>query len=488
MEYILKDLEPRKCFHYFEEISRIPRSSYEEQAIAQYVMDFAAQRHLKAYEDAAHNVYVSKPATPGFENRKPVIMQAHMDMVCVSDPGVVHDFSKDPIELVIDGDWITARGTTLGADNGSGVALMLALLDSDDVPHPAIQCIFTTAEEVGLVGAAQLEPDKFEADYLINLDGGNISRLLTTSAGGSVHIYTVDEEQSPICADGQRALKLDVGGLTSGHSGGVVHKGFANAIKLVGEMLASLAEVVDYRLCSFTGGMKMNAIAKEATATIVCAEADAEKAVAHLTHAGECIKKEFTRTDPDMTVSVGDATVPATAMSTAAQQKLVALIDLLFDGVYMFYNDEKSMAKTSCNIGILESVDGKTVGTCLMRSNSNYEHEELIRRAKRISSLLGVQHEIRDRSSAWEGDGTPLIEKVAALYEQEFGEKPTFTQTHGGVEIGTILGLGATVGRTMYAVNFGVTAEGAHTTRERMSITGMKQGFEWLKHVLANLD
>lgn len=488
MEYILKDLEPKKCFFYFEEISRIPRSSYEEEAIAKYVMDFAAARGLKAYEDAVHNVYVSKPATPGYEGRKPVILQAHMDMVCVSDPGVVHDFSKDPIELVIDGDWIHANGTTLGADNGSGVAMMLALLDSDDAQHPAIQCIFTTAEEVGLVGAAKLEPEKFEADYLINLDGGNISRLLTTSAGGSVHIYTVDEEQSPLSAEGQCALKIDVGGLTSGHSGGMVHMGYANAIKLVGEMLASLAEVVDYRLSSFTGGVKMNAIAKEATATVVLAASDAEKATAHLTHAAECIKKEFARTDPGAEITVAETAVPATAMSPAAQQKLVGLIDLLFDGVYMFYNAEKTMAKTSCNIGILESVDGKTIGTCLMRSNSNYEHEELIRRAKRISSLLGVQHEVKDRSGAWEGDGTPLIERVAELYEQEFGEKPTFTQTHGGVEIGTILNLGASVGRTMYAVNFGVTSEAVHTTKERMSITGMQQGFAWLKHVLANLD
>lgn len=488
MEYVLKDLEPRKCFHFFEEISRIPRSSYEEQAIAKYVMDFAAARGLKAYEDAAHNVYVSKPATAGYENRKTVILQAHMDMVCVADPGVEHDFSKDPIELIIDGDWIRANGTTLGADNGSGVAMMLALLDSDDVPHPAIQCLFTTAEEVGLVGAAQLEPERFEGDYLINLDGGNISRLLTTSAGGSVHVYTVDEEQSPIAAEGNAALKITMGGLASGHSGGLAHLGNANAIKLVGEMLANLAEVVDYRLSTFTGGVKMNAIAKDATATIVCAAADLDRAAAHLNEVAACIRKEFTLTDPDMAISVEPVAVPATAMSADAQKKLVTLIELMFDGAYMFYNREKSMAKTSCNIGILESIDGKTVGTCLMRSNSNYEHDELSRRARRISGLLGVQHEIKDPSKAWEGDGTPLIARVAELYEKEFGSRPTFTQTHGGVEIGTILGLGASVGRTMYAVNFGVTSEAVHTTKERMSISGMQQGFAWLKHVLANLD
>lgn len=488
MEYILKDLEPKKCFFYFEEISRIPRSSFEEEAIAKYVMDFAAARNLKAYEDAAHNVYVSKPATPGYENRKPVMMQAHMDMVCVKDPGVEHDFSKDPIDLVIDGEWVTANGTTLGADNGSGVAMMLALLDSDDVPHPAIQCLFTTAEEVGLVGASHLEADKFEADYLINLDGGNISKLLTTSAGTSNHIYTLDEEQHPLCADGKTAICISMDGLTSGHSGGMIHKGYGNAIKLVGEMLCCASAAAPFELCSFTGGVKMNAIAKDAKAVIACKSEDAAAITAELNKSGECIKKEFSRTDPDMFFTVEPCDMPAIAMSPAAQEKLISFIDLLFDGAYMFYNDEHSMAKTSCNIGILESIDGTTVATCLMRSNSNYEMDQLIRKSQRISALLGIQHEVKDRSGAWEGDGTPLIARVAELYEKEFGEKPTFSQAHGGVEIGTILGLGEAAGRTMYAVNFGVTSEAVHTTRERMHIPGMKQGYEWLKHVLINLD
>lgn len=488
MEYILKDLEPKKCFHYFEEISRIPRSSYEEQQVSQYVMDFAAARGLKSYMDAAYNVYVSKPATPGFENRKPVIIQAHLDMVCVKDPGVKHDFTKDPIELIIDGEWVHANGTTLGADNGSGVAMMLALLDSDDIPHPAIQCLFTTAEEVGLVGASQLEADKFEGDYLINLDGGNISKLLTASAGTATHIYTIDEEQQPLCPDGKTAIVIAIDGLTSGHSGSVIHKGYANSIKLMGDILSEISAIADFRLCSFTGGVKMNAISKEARAIIACNSEDADKISNCIARVAGCLKKEFARTDPDLMIISAPDDVPATAMSPAAQTKLIAFIDLLFDGAYMYYNDEKTMAKTSCNIGILESIDGKTVATCLMRSNSNFEMDQLIRKSQRISALLGVEHIVKDRSSAWEGDGTPLILRVAEMYEAEFGAKPTFTQAHGGVEIGTILGLAAAAGKTIHAVNFGATSEAVHTTRERLHIPGMQQGYAWLQHVLANLD
>ena len=488
MEYILKDLEPKKCFHYFEEISRIPRNSYEEQQIAQYIMDFANARGLKCYEDAAYNVYVSKPATPGYENRKAVMIQAHTDMVCVKDPGVVHDFSKDPIELVIDGEWVRANGTTLGADNGSGVAIMLALLDSDDIPHPAIQCLFTAAEEVGLVGAAQLEADRFEGDYLINLDGGNISKLLTTSAGTATHIYTIDEEQQPLSSDGLTAIAIDIDGLTSGHSGGMIHKCYANAIKLMAEILSEITAIAPFRLCSFTGGVKMNAITKFANAVIACAASDAEKISACISRVAACQQKEFAYTDPGMVITASPAALPATAFSPAAQEKLIAFTDLLFDGAYMYYNEAHTMAKTSCNIGILESIGGKTVATCLMRSNSNFEMNQLIRKAKRLSALLGIDHIVKDRSGAWEGDGTPLILRVADLYEKQFGEKPAFTQAHGGVEIGTILGLGAAAGRTIHAVNFGATSEAVHTTRERLHIPGMQQGYAWLQHVLINLD
>ncbi len=488
MDYVLKGLEPAKCFFFFEEISRIPRSSYEEQAIAQYVMDFAVARGLRAYEDAAHNVYVSKPATPGYEDHKGVILQAHMDMVCVSDPGVEHDFTKDPLELAVDGDWVYAKGTTLGADDGAGVAMMLAILDSDDVEHPALQCLFTTAEEVGLVGASKLEPERLEGEYLINLDGGSIDRLLTTSAGSSVHLYTVDEAREPLDPNGQAALEVSIHGLTSGHSGALAHKGYGNAIKLTAELLASLMEKVHCRLASFTGGLKMNAIPKEAKGVIVVAEGELEKALSLLADAGAAIRKEYHRTDPEMVVCISTTELPDTVFGADAQDKLVTLIDQLPDGVFLFYNDEKSMAKTSCNIGILESRDGRTVATCLMRSNSNYEHNEWMRRADRLAKLIGVRHQVLDPSYAWEGEGTPLIERVAALHEAEFGTKPEFVQGHGGVEIGTILGLAARANKTMYAVNFGAATEDVHTTRERLSIKGMQSAFTWLKHVIRNLD
>ena len=488
MDRILKDLEPQKCFFFFEEISRIPRSSFEEEKIARYIMDFAAARGLDAYEDDVHNVYVTKPATPGYEQRKPVILQAHMDMVCVSDPGVTHDFQNDPIELVIDGDWIRANGTSLGADDGSGVAMMLALLDSGDVPHPALQCLFTTAEEVGLVGAGKLEPERFISDYLVNLDGGPLKRMPTASAGGSVHVYTVDEDRQPVSPAGKAAIELCLTGLTGGHSGALAHVCQGNAIKLVAELLAELAERMEYQLSSFTGGMKMNAIPKEARAVIVMDSDKAERAKEFLSDAAGSVAMEYIATDPDMAFSVKEIPCPATVMGHEARMKLVTMMDLLRDGTFMFYNEAKSMAKLSNNIGILESVNGKTVGTCLLRSNSNYEHDVADHRAKRLAALAGVSLEIRDPSYAWEGDGTPLLEKVSAIYEAETGIRPERVQGHGGLEIGTIIGRAASIGRTMYGINFGAMAENVHTTRERLSISGMAEAFDWLKRILISLD
>ncbi len=488
MDDILKDLEPKKCFFYFEEISRIPRSSFEEEKIARYVMDFAAARGLEAYEDQAHNVYVSKPASPGYEKRRGVILQAHMDMVCVKDPGVVHDFRNDPIELVIDGDWIRANGTSLGADDGSGVAMMLALLDSDDVPHPPLQCLFTTAEEVGMVGADRLEPERFQGDLLINLDGGPLQRMTTASAGSSVHVYSVDEEREPLSPGGRTALELSLSGLTGGHSGTRAHVGQGNAIKLMAELLAELSGRMDYRLASFTGGMKMNAIPREALAVIAVETGKAEEARNFLGDTARAIAAEYARTDPDMAFSLREVPCPETVLGRDAQRKLVTMADLLRDGTQMFNNEEKTMARVSCNIGILESADGKTRGTCLMRSNSNYEHGAANRRAKRLAALAGVSLEIRAPSFAWEGDGTPLLEKVSALYEAETGNRPERVQTHGGLEIGTIVGKGASAGRTMYGINFGARAENVHTPRERLSISGMAEAYDWLQRILVHLD
>lgn len=312
--------------------------------------------------------------------------------------------------------------------------------------------------------------------------------MATASAGSSVHVYSVDEEREPVSPEGKTALELSLAGLTSGHSGALAHVGYGNAIKLMAELLAELAEHMEYRLSAFTGGTKMNAIPKEAHAVIIVDAEKVERAKSFMRSAADSIAVEYARTDPGMVFSLKEIPCPVTAMSPEAQKKLVTMIDLVQDGAYLFYNEDKSMAKLSNNIGILESADGMTIGSCLLRSNSNYEHDVADRRAMRLAALAGVSLEIRDRSYAWDGDGTPLLEKVSALYEAETGTRPERVQGHGGLEIGTIIGRAASIGRSMYGINFGAVTENVHTTRERLSISGMAEAFDWLKRILVSLD
>lgn len=490
MERILDGLKPEKCFYYFEEISRIPRSSYKEEAVSNYLVEFAKKRGLKVIQDEAWNVLISKPATPGYEKRKGVMLQGHMDMVCVKDDGIEHDFDKDPIPMYIDGDYIRAHGTTLGADNATAVCLMLALLDSDDTEHPALQCIFTSAEEVGLVGASKLDPNSLEGEYLLNLDGSHIDQLLLSSAGGSVHTFTVARESTPADEAGRTGLAVRIGGLTSGHSGSLSYRCFANANKLMGNVLSDLSESFEFELGSLEGGTKMNAIAKEAKALLVIRTEDLGPIKQRLGEIGTSLMREYSVTDPDLHLACFEQPVPERIYSKKAQGQILALLDLLQDGPFRFMEPEKNMAKTSNNIGIVEeTAEDTVVVTCLMRSNSDYEHDELIRKTCRLSGLLQIGHEVRDRSSAWEFlPGCRLVELVSGLYEKNFGEKPKITMTHGGVEPGVIIGLGKQVGKNIQAVNFGVTSHGAHTTKEELYIPAMEQTYEWLKTVLKNLD
>lgn len=490
MERVLSGLQPEKYFYYFEEISRIPRSSYKEKAVSDYIVDFARKRGLKVVQDDAWNVLISKPATPGYENRKGIMLQGHLDMVCVKDDGVEHDFDTDPLELYIDGDWVKAKGTTLGADNGTAVAMMLMILDSDDVEHPALQCIFTTGEEIGLEGASKLDPNLFEGDYLINMDGGGFEKLLLSSAGASNHIFRIDRELKAIDgAEDKAAYRLTLSGLTSGHSGGLAHKCMGNAIKIMGDVLNDLNTAVACELADYTGGSKMNAIAKTSQAVIVVAKADAEKTEALLAELGETLRKEYRLTDPELTFAAEQVPVPAQGYSEAAKEKVLAFIDLLFDGTYKFMTEEKDMAKTSNNIGILSNIDGKVVADCLMRSNSDYHHEQLLRKTDRIAKLLDIDHEVKNHFPAWEYDPeSSLVQKLNAIYQKEMGYTPEVVMTHGGMEPGTIVGLAKGIGKKVEAMNMGVACEGAHTTAEKMNIPAVQKTFDWLKKILVSLD
>lgn len=490
MQRVLSGLQPEKFFTYFEDISRIPRSSYEEKAVSDYVVAFAKEHNLEVYQDEVWNVIINKPATPGYEDRKGIILQGHLDMVCVADEGVVHDFSKDPIELMVDGEWVTANGTTLGADNGTAIAMMLMLLDEDTVPHPAIQCIFTTTEEIGMEGVAKLDGSKLQGSYLINLDGGGYRKLLLSSAGASNHLFKIERELHAVeDAENKQAYRITVGGMTSGHSGGMANKCMGNAIQILGSFLNVIADAVPMELANVVGGLKMNAIAKQAEAEIIVPADCTEKLETLLTELTETLRREYSLTDPNAFMKSEKIEMPAACCSTEAQEKILAFLDLLFDGTYRFMTPEKAMAKTSCNIGVLSNIGTQVVADCLMRSNSDFFHQELGRKTDRMAKLLGIEHVIKNDAPAWEYDPeSSLVKLLMAFYQKELGETPEIVMTHGGMEPGSIIGLGKSVGKKIEAMNMGVKSEGAHTTAERMNIPAVAETYEWLKKILINLD
>ena len=490
MERVLAGLKPEKYFYFFEEISRIPRSSYKEKAVSDYIVAFARERGLKVVQDEAWNVLISKPATPGYENHKGIMLQGHLDMVCVKDDGVEHNFDTDPLKLYVDGDWVKAEGTTLGADNGTAIAMMLMILDSDDVEHPNLQCIFTTGEEIGLEGASRLDPNLFEGSYLINMDGGGFEKLLLSSAGASNHIFTIDRELTAVEEAGEKkAYRLSLSGLTSGHSGGMAHRCMGNAIKIMGDVLNDLDKAAAFELADCVGGSKMNAIAKASRAVVIVRREDAKKAEALFEELAQTLKKEYCLTDPELSFAAEETEMPRECCSENAKEKILAFLDLLFDGTYKFMTEEKDMAKTSNNIGILSDIDGNVVADCLMRSNSDYQHEQLIRKTDRMAKLFGIGHEVKNHFPAWEYDPeSGLVKQLNEIYRRELGYTPEVVMTHGGMEPGTIVGLAKSVGKKVEAMNMGVACQGAHTTAEKMNIPAVQKTFDWLKKLLVSLE
>ncbi len=491
MDYVLKDLEPKKVFHFFEELTRIPHGSYNEKELSDWLVSFAKERGLRYKQDDALNVMIFKPATPGYENRKTIMLQAHIDMVAVKDEGVDHDFLKDPLPIYIDGDYIKSRGTSLGGDDGNGVALMLAILDSDDVPHPALQCIFTTQEEVGMIGASKLDPESFESEYLLNLDGGDdYTEMFLSCAGSHDDIYTFKKESEPVSEpEKKKAYKINVSGINSGHSAFVITNFGGNAIKQLGEVLANLSEKFSFGLSCASGGTKPNVIAEKAEAVIVIDKDKAGAFEKYFNDLADKIENEFSASDPNMDISLKPADMPEKVMNDCVKDRFIRFMDICLNGVFYFFSPKKESAKTSSNMGVLEDDGEKITLTCMFRSNSDFLHDEYIRKITNIAKAFDVDLEIAGKSLAWEYQpDNDLVKLYSALVEKEYGVKPRHILAHGGVEPGTIIERGKLAGKKIQAIVFGASSEDVHSTQERVYIPGIAKAWDWIRKVIISLD
>ena len=473
----IAELDPRPLWKYFAELNALPRPSKQEQAAVDYVHRFGAGLGLETHLDDVGNVLIRKPATPGMENRRPVVLQGHLDMVCQKNEGTEFDFSRDGIRMFQEDGWVRAEGTTLGADNGIGVAATLAILASDDIPHPAIEALFTIDEETGMTGAAALEPGMLEGEILLNLDTEEETELTIGCAGG-VDVTATMTTPRVKTAEGE-GLELRLRGLAGGHSGTEIHLGRANANKLMNRLLMSLGR---FQLVSLDGGSLRNAIPRESTARVRVPDADAARAAL-----GECLETlrlEYATTDPALRLEIAEAEVTDPALEPEFQRRFLSAIAACPNGIHRLSPDIEDLVQTSNNLARVELAGGHLIVQCLTRSAVDSEKMAHAGEIEGVFSLLGASVEYAGAYPGW----TPrpeasIVKLLEERYEARFRSKPDVVACHAGLECGII-------GRhypEMEMVSFGPNIRGAHSPDEKVQVSSVERFWGLLLDVLERI-
>jgi dipeptidase D len=490
MTRVLKGYKPERVYHYFEEVAQIPRNSFQEEKISNYLVNFAKEHDLDVYQDEHWNVIINKPASKGYENRKKVILQGHMDMVCVKEANVEHDFMRDPIELVVDGDYVKAKGTTLGADDGNAVSIILAVLEDNEKPHPALQAIITTAEETGMVGAVNLNGNLIDGDFLIGLDYSNNTSVLVSCAGSCQNVFSLEKQVVSMENIGTKvACEISLNGLLGGHSGIQIILGRANAIVVLAEILSNLKTEMFYELSDFVGGDKENTIPAWAKATVVIPKEKVKELADFVGKSNTELAKEYIDTDPDIRLQVTEVKVPRCCLSERTENKLLQFIDLIPNGLQTYLDVARTLAKSSSNLGVLED-DGSIITLFAhSRSNTEYQHDQILRRFKEVAALCDVKYVCNHRVPAWEYDRKAVLpSKVQTIWEKVRGARPPIAIFHAGVESGVFIKKMQERGKHLEAISIGIHNVDVHSPRERMEIKTLGQAFELVQAILENLN
>lgn len=476
---VLSSLEPKKVFEFFELISSVPHGSGNTKAVSDLCVDFAKKRSLEYYQDEYNNVIIKKPATPGYENADAVILQGHLDMVCAKEPDDPTDMSVTPITLAVDGDWVHAVGTSLGGDDGIAVAMALAVLDSDNLKHPAIEAVFTTDEETGMDGAVGLDCSRLSGRRMLNLDSEEEGVLTCGCSGGARVDCDIKAAREHIenCA----RYFVKIGGLAGGHSGCDIDKGRANANKLMARFIYTAAEQLDIRLVHMAGGKFDNVITPEATAEIAVPSAEA-KAFEALAKAFDGIyKNEYSAADPGVFLEFEEADGdcdPVTAEDTA---KILLALILLPQGVQEMSMDIKGLVQTSLNLGILRLEDGDFHCSFAVRSSILTQKEMLLQHVRAAVECVGGTVSVRSAYPGWQfAKVSPIRDIVSEVFAEVYGKQAEITATHGGLECGLFIekipGLDA--------VSFGPDLRDIHSVRERMSVASVQRMYDALVKIL----
>ncbi|MFU8844616.1 MAG: aminoacyl-histidine dipeptidase [Bacteroidales bacterium] len=480
-EELLK-LSPGRVWYYFAEILKIPRPSKKEEKIIAYLKEFSQKHKLNFIQDETGNVLIRKPASQGLENRKTVVLQSHVDMVCEKNSDVVFDFEKDAIQTWIDDGWIKAKGTTLGADDGIGIAAQLAILESTEIAHGPMECLFTVDEETGLTGAFGLRPGFLQGEILLNLDSEDDGELFIGCAGGrdTTALFQYQEEEVP---KNHKSFKLSVKGLLGGHSGDDIHKGRGNANKILNRMLWTGSKDHGLRLASIDGGNLRNAIAREASSVFCLPENKFTPFYTYIKSFRTVIQSELEKTDPGVEIILAE-TKCKSIIDKDSQEKLLNALYACPHGVMAWSAEIPDFVETSTNLASVKFEDQGIMVTTSQRSSVKSAREDICNMVASVFRLGNADIKHSEGYPGWKPNpDSEIVSITASLYEQLFQRKPKVLAIHAGLECGLI----GDVYPGMDMISYGPTIKGAHSPDERLKIDTVEKFWKLTLEVLKSI-
>ena len=483
MSQEIRNLEPKALWNKFADLNAVPRPSKKEDRVIEFMKNFGNSLGLETFEDEIRNVIIRKPATSGMENRKPIVLQGHLDMVCQKNNDTNFDFDTQGIDMYVDGDWVRARGTTLGADNGLGVAMMMAILESKEIKHPAIDALFTIDEETGMTGALNLKGGILKGEILLNMDTEEDDEIGIGCAGGIdvTANRSYNEEETP---EGSVGYTITVKGLNGGHSGMDIHKGLGNANKIMNRLLFDGFENFGLQIAEISGGSLRNAIPRESNAKVIVASMYDEAFVFDMQEMIADIQAEFKTMEPNLTVEIVKSDLPSKVMDLGVQEGLLRGIYAAHNGVYRMTADIKDLVETSNNIARVIVKEGEITIQNLTRSSVESSKFDLANALRSAYELFGCEVTLAGSYPGWTPNvNSEILDLLVTIYEKQNGTKPNVAACHAGLECG-ILG---TNYPDMDMISFGPTIHGAHSPDERACISSSQKFWKFVLEILENI-
>ena len=483
MSQEIRNLEPKALWNKFADLNAVPRPSKKEDRVIEFMKNFGNSLGLETFEDEIRNVIIRKPATAEMENRKPIVLQGHLDMVHQKNSDTIFDFDTQGIDMYVDGDWVRARGTTLGADNGLGVAMIMAILESTSIKHPAIEALFTIDEETGMTGALNLKGGILKGEILLNMDTEEDDEIDIGCAGG-IDVTATREYQEEETPEDSVGYTITVKGLNGGHSGMDIHKGLGNANKIMNRLLFDAFENFGLQVSEINGGSLRNAIPRESVAKVIVAGMYDEAYIFDMQEVINDIKTEFKTTEPNLTIEIVKCDLPKKVMDLGVQEGIIRSIYAAHNGVYRMSADMENLVETSNNVARVIIKDGEITIGCLTRSSVETSKFDLANALRSAFELCGCEVNLAGSYPGWTPNvNSEILDLLVKIYEKQNNEKPKVVACHAGLECG-ILG---TNYPDMDMISFGPTIHGAHSPDERASIQSSQKFWKFVLEILENI-